>query len=315
MSGARALARCSASKIAKMKSFISIITATYNRAHLLSRVFESLVKGTIYPLEWIIIDDGSIDETRAVVSKVAAESPFPVIYRKKENGGVHTAVNVAFGLVQGELFVKLDSDDWLCPTAIEDIQKDWDNISYAERSSFAGLCYLCAYEDGRVVGSSFPEDVIDGTHTEIRINKRIFGDKCEAIRADLVHRNTYREFPGEYSIPYDAPLFPRFSKRGLLFRHINRVAKIVEYQADGITMSVEGKDRRAMSPRGFAEIDKEMLTDRDLNVKTKCRLLLKSILSKSRKSVGVRIYMVSVLYILIDIILCLGTGAAWRDRT
>ncbi len=117
----------------KIKSYVSVVTATYNRAHLLSRSFKSLVEGELHPLEWIIIDDGSTDNTEEVVSEFVKESPFPIVYRKKENGGVHTAVNVAFGLLEGELFVKLDSDDWRCSDAIKRIQEDWDALSEEEK--------------------------------------------------------------------------------------------------------------------------------------------------------------------------------------
>jgi glycosyltransferase involved in cell wall biosynthesis len=296
----------------KIKSYVSVVTATYNRAHLLSRSFNSLVEGELHPLEWIIIDDGSTDNTEEVVSEFVKESPFPIVYRKKENGGVHTAVNVAFGLLEGDLFVKLDSDDWLCSDAIKRIQDDWDALSEEEKKKFAGLCYLCSHEDGKIIGDLFKCDIIDGTHTKIRVNKRIKGDKCEAIRSDLVYYGMYKEFPGEYSIPYDAPLFPKFSRDGLMFRHFNSVIKVMEYQDDGITMTVRGRNRRAMSPRGFAEVDRGVLVDRDLNFKTKGKIFLKSILSKSRKHVGFRTYSISICQIFIDVMIFLKNSLSGR---
>jgi glycosyltransferase involved in cell wall biosynthesis len=276
---------------------ISVITATYNRGHLLHRLFDSLLTGTRYPREWIIVDDGSVDDTAAVVEEFKTRSPFDIVYSKKKNGGVHTAVNVAFGLLRGKMFVKVDSDDWLCPTALEEFERDWADIPDDEKSGFVGLCYLCAYEDGTMVGHSFPKDVMDGTHTEVRLNNRIWGDKTEVIRSELVHARSIAEHEGEHSVPYDGPLFPRFSRMGLKFRHINRVTKIMEYQADGLTRSTPWLKRRWKSPRGFAEMDRQMLLDPKLEYRFKGRILLQSIKAPTRRYVGPVAYGVGLFHV------------------
>ena len=80
---------------------LTVLTPTYNRAALLPRLFESLCRQTCKDFEWIVVDDGSTDETEAVVRSVGREAAFPVRYLRKENGGKHTAVNLGVREAEG----------------------------------------------------------------------------------------------------------------------------------------------------------------------------------------------------------------------
>jgi glycosyltransferase involved in cell wall biosynthesis len=102
---------------------LTIFTPTYNRAATLPRLYESLLAQTVTDFEWLIVDDGSADETPELVSRFTGEGRFPVRYHRKENGGKHTAYNLGLELAQGTFFFCVDSDDFLAPEAVADIQE------------------------------------------------------------------------------------------------------------------------------------------------------------------------------------------------
>ena len=104
--------------------FLSIITASYNRADLLPRCFDSLCQQTDLDFEWIIVDDGSTDHTEAVVQNFHTDL-FPIIYHKKPNGGKHTALNASHEYIHGRYVLLLDSDDYLTESAIADVKSAW----------------------------------------------------------------------------------------------------------------------------------------------------------------------------------------------
>ena len=104
--------------------FLSIVTPTYNRAELLKNCFASLLAQTDKNFEWIIVDDGSTDDTQTIVSGFTP-ADFPIVYIKKENGGKHTALNASHPHIRGKYVLILDSDDTLTDTAVERVRQEW----------------------------------------------------------------------------------------------------------------------------------------------------------------------------------------------
>ena len=107
----------------KNAKLITVFTPTYNRAGLLHRVYESLVRQTNQQFKWLVIDDGSTDETQAVVESFVQENKIEITYIYKENGGLHSGYNAAIARLDTELSICIDSDDWLPDDAIERILK------------------------------------------------------------------------------------------------------------------------------------------------------------------------------------------------
>ena len=99
---------------------ITVFTPTYNRAYILPKLYESLKKQTCMNFEWLIIDDGSTDDTSEVV-KTFKTDKFPILYYYKKNGGKHTAMNYSHPYINGDLLFIVDSDDVLTNDAIETI--------------------------------------------------------------------------------------------------------------------------------------------------------------------------------------------------
>ena len=136
---------------------ITIFTPTYNRAYCLHKCYESMQRQTSKAFDWLIVDDGSSDNTRELVQAWMEQQPeFTIRYIYKENGGMHTAYNTAYELIETELSMNVDSDDFLTDTAIEDILSFWDEH---KREDIGGIYALDCYENGKIIGVPFPDDL------------------------------------------------------------------------------------------------------------------------------------------------------------
>jgi len=214
------------------KFTFTVFTPTYNRAHLLPRVYQSLREQTFKDFEWIIVDDGSEDNTPELVSNYQSSADFTIRYYRQTNSGKHVAINRAVEVANGQFFVILDDDDWLHPQALERMWNHWNSIPEQERSRFAGVVGLYAYADGRVVGKPFPQDIIDSNAVEIRTTYGAQGDKFGMHVTDVLRR---------YPFPVN---LGRFVPEGLVWnrmaisykeRYVNEVLAFKEYQPDGLS--------------------------------------------------------------------------------
>ncbi len=130
----------------------TIFTPTYNRAHTIKRVFESLKNQTLRDFEWLIVDDGSTDGTERLVESFIGAADFPIHYIFQENQGKHIAINRGVQAANGDLFLTLDSDDACLPEALMVLKKYWFGIPTAQRKGFCGVAARCQYQNGQPVG-------------------------------------------------------------------------------------------------------------------------------------------------------------------
>ena len=175
----------------------TVFTPTYNRAHTLPKVYESLRAQTFKDFEWIIVDDGSGDNTGELVAHWRMTSDFPIRYFWQENRGKHRARNRAVAEASGQLFFTLDSDDTIVPNALELMKTQWDAIPDDDKPNFAGVTGLCVRADGSLVGSRFPQHVFDSDMASIRDIHRVEGEKCGLQRTDVMREFPFPEFHGE----------------------------------------------------------------------------------------------------------------------
>ena len=117
---------------------ITIYTPTYNRKNLLPRLYDSLCNQTCKNFIWLVVDDGSSDGTGALINLWKQSSPFQIEYVYKENGGVHTAREIAFEIAKTELLWGVDSDDWLINDAVEKVQTLWNK----KKGTYLGIFAL-----------------------------------------------------------------------------------------------------------------------------------------------------------------------------
>ena len=215
---------------------ISIVTPTYNRARLLERLFASLKEQSFQDFEWIVIDDGSTDDTRAVVERMARVAPFPVRYFWKTNGGTHTAVNMSYPLAVGELLLVVDSDDRCAPDGLAFMADKWRELS-PKYPDLLGIVTSSMTEQGEPIGNAFPVDGYVGHLYEVYDRWRIWGD-----RWNLQLTKILRQFPaptreGQRLCPEGLVL----NRMSLLYREafFNRATRIHEFEPDGYTANID----------------------------------------------------------------------------
>ena len=244
----------------------TVFTPTYNRAHTLHRVYDSLHTQTYRDFEWLIIDDGSTDNTKELVEQWQKEANFPIRYIHQENAGKHVACNRGVCEAKGELFLTFDSDDACVPETLERFKYHWDSIPEDKRESFSAITALCVDREGRLVGNLFPFDIIDSNTFEMETKYHIVGDKWGFQRTDVLKEFPFPEIPGEKFVT-EGIVWNRLSHK-YQTRFVNEKLKIVEYMNDGLTAS--SVRVRASNPLGARLYYQEYLRlDIPLNKKIK----------------------------------------------
>lgn len=225
---------------------ITVFTPAYNRAHTLKRTYESLLKQDCKKFKWLIVDDGSSDNTEELVKDwQSQENEFDIQYIYKENGGMHTAHNVAYENIDTELNVCIDSDDMLGEDAISKILEKWEQV---KDKGYAGIIGLDADFSGEVIGKGFPPELKDTTLVGYYANGGS-GDKKLVYRTDIIKKYPpYPVFEGEkyVALGYKYRLIDQEYKLAVL----NEVLCNVEYQADGSSNSM--LKQYLHNPKGFA---------------------------------------------------------------
>ena len=214
---------------------ITVFTPTYNRAHLLTRLFQTLKQQTISDFEWLIVDDESSDDTATVVQRFReGKNQFAIQYYKQKHGGKHRAINLALKHARGRYFFIVDSDDWLPENAIE-LLKSW----LQEIQGIPGFCGVAgqkALADGKSVGSSFEgKDYVDASSLE-RKKLHIEGDKAEVFDVEILKAHPFPEFDGEFFVT-EAVCWNAIAADGYKLRWYNEPVYYCEYLEDGLSKS------------------------------------------------------------------------------
>lgn len=211
---------------------LTIVTPTYNRRHKISDLYKSLQSQTLLDFEWIIIDDGSEDNTSEIVKQWIENSEFRIRYFYKENGGKHTAINYALKIIETELTFIVDSDDILTEDAVETILRYHNR--YSEEQQLCGYSFLRAYPDGKINGKEFTPNELVASYIETRVNKDdTFADKAEVFKTKCLKEFPLPEFQGEKFLGEDI-VWIRMAREYMMV-HINRAIYIGNYQEDGLT--------------------------------------------------------------------------------
>lgn len=213
------------------KYMFSVFTPSYNRAHLLPRLYRSLKEQTYKDFEWIIVDDGSTDNTKEVVRGWIQENAMPIRYLQQPNGGKHTAINHGVREAHGYFFAIMDSDDWYKMNALERLLHHWENIPDTAKERYTGTCGLFAYESGEIVGTRFPKEIFDTDDIDLRIRYRVKGDKLGATRTEIMRKFPFPEDMGTFVT--ESLVWHRIGSR-YLTRFVNEIIGWKEYQPGGL---------------------------------------------------------------------------------
>ena len=225
---------------------LTVFTPAYNRAHTLPRTYESLCNQKCKDFCWLIIDDGSTDDTEQLVKGwMEKDNGFEIQYIYKENGGMHTAHNMAYENITTELNVCVDSDDCMAEDGVAKILKTWDEV---KDSGYAGIIGLDADMNGKIIGKSFPKSMKETTLMGYYAMGGA-GDKKLVYRTDIIKKYPpYPAFEGEkyVALAYKYRLIDQDYKLAVL----PQILCNVEYQEDGSSGTMWKQYLK--NPKGFA---------------------------------------------------------------
>ena len=173
---------------------VSIYTCVFNMSNKIHRVFNSLKNLDYHNIEHIIIDDGSTDDLDDKVRKYISEVNYPVIYKKKENGGKHTALNIAWEIASGEFAIKCDADDELTPNSISFLVRQWFSIPEEKRDKYWCIHGRCSTQYGDFVGKYYPDDINSIPYDKARIiAQKIKGEKIGLQKVSVLKQFKFPE--------------------------------------------------------------------------------------------------------------------------
>ncbi|SDH79912.1 Glycosyltransferase involved in cell wall bisynthesis [Chryseobacterium taeanense] len=232
-----------------MKKSVTIFTPTYNREKTLVRLYDSLRSQTSQDFKWMVIDDGSADNTAALFERWKAENVIELEYYYQTNKGKLAAQILALDYIDTELFTCIDSDDYMPADAVEKIIEFW---KINKKSNSAGIIGLDSYEDGKIAGKKLP-DITEATYSELVDHYKMEGDK-KYIFDTLVYKKflPYPYFEDEifHEVSWIFTLIDQEYK----FLISNEIYCIVEYQQDGLSNGLYKRYKN--SPKSFMEYRK-----------------------------------------------------------
>lgn len=230
---------------------LTVFTPTYNRAHTLKRLYESLCTQTCDDFEWLVIDDGSTDFTKELIDGFIRQNRLPIRYIYKENGGLHTDYNTAYDNITTELNVCIDSDDFMPEDAVEIIINTWREKGSDKYLGLIGLDF--SYQTMEPIGGYFPENLHECYFPDLHLKNIHRGDMKPVLRTDLMKQvSPQTGFPGEkffnpvYSLLKIGDIYPLIV--------VNQNLCIVDYQTDIDSMSGMILNQYMNSPRSFAKL-------------------------------------------------------------
>ena len=274
---------------------ISILTPTYNRGKLLLPLYDSLKNLTFKDFEWLIVDDGSEDDTEQYALSWIAHNienaEFPIRYIKKSNGGKHTAINRGVREANGELILILDSDDTLPADSLAKIAHYYEQCKGYK--DCAGVCGLMAHHDGQLIGSGFPKTPMYESALQFRYAKKgnVTGDLLEVYKTSVMREFPFPEIENEKFCP-ESLVWNRIANKYKLFC-FNKVIYYRDYLEGGLTSKIV--KIRMKSPIASTMTYAEML-DYNISLKWKIRSAINywrfkyCITNKSLKAPAVKWY-------------------------
>lgn len=211
--------------------FVSVITPTYNRGYILQGCYQSLCKQTCMDFEWIVVDDGSTDDTTKKIQGFIAENKVKIVYLKQENGGKHRAHNTGIRVAKGELVVCLDSDDQLTENAIERVKEIWREKK--KKDSIGILALRGDITERKAICSHIPEGIEECTMYELSNKYGFVGDTVLFFKNEVLKNNLFVEFYDEKFLT-EISLYYVLDQFGTMLL-VDEVLYLCEYLEDGLT--------------------------------------------------------------------------------
>lgn len=226
---------------------VTVLTPAYNRAYIIDRLYNSLVNQTYKNFEWLVVDDGSKDNTEKLINNYIAEAKIEIKYVYQENGGKHRALNKGISMIDNELTFIVDTDDYLLENAIEEITKYYEK--YKDNKEICGFSFLRCFPDMTINGSKFIKDEYVSDYVKCRINEKTIGDKAEVYFTKCLKEFPFLEIENERFLFEDYVWIKMSEKYKTV--HINTPIYVGDYLEDGLTKNIS--KTKFGSPIGMME--------------------------------------------------------------
>lgn len=231
---------------------LTVFTPTFNRAYCLHVCYESLKSQTNKKFIWLIIDDGSTDNTEELVETWKREDDIEIRYIKQDNQGMHGAHNTAYENIDTELNVCIDSDDCMPIDAVEKILDFWEKHGSDQVSGMIGLD---SFKNGEIIGTKMPASIKESTLFDLYNKHDVKGDKKLVYRSELTKKYSYPIFENEKYVGLAYKYHKLDEEFPLLL--LNEILCVVEYLPDGSSLNMLKQYR--VNPKGFAFYRKELM--------------------------------------------------------
>jgi glycosyltransferase involved in cell wall biosynthesis len=230
---------------------LTIFTPTYNRSYILGSLYKRLKDQTIKDFKWLIVDDGSTDNTQNIVKNwISQETSFEIIYIKQKNGGKQRAHNKAVEMCDTELFFCVDSDDHLVETAVEKIKERW--IMIKKDKSIAGIVALRGIDSKTPIGTKMPSNISYTTLYDLYNKYKFKGDTALIYRTDILKKYPFYVYEDEKFIG-EAYVYYQIDQNYKL-NIFNKVLYLCKYLDDGYTKNI--KKIIVNNPKGYSLLNK-----------------------------------------------------------
>ncbi|MFZ7132234.1 MAG: glycosyltransferase family A protein, partial [Eubacteriales bacterium] len=213
---------------------ITVFTPTYNRSFTLGKLYRSLIRQTYQEFEWLIVDDGSTDDTETLLESFLEEKKITLRWIKTKNGGKHRAINLAVREAKGGLFFIVDSDDYLYDNALEQINFYASPIMHDD--VFAGVCGLKTYFNGNNVGGEKYFEILNCSALDFRFKHKVKGDMAEVFKTAVLREYRFPEIENEKFCP-EAFVWNQIALK-YQFRYFNAKIYYCDYLPDGLTAKI-----------------------------------------------------------------------------
>jgi glycosyltransferase involved in cell wall biosynthesis len=180
--------------------FFTVFTPVFNGEKHLHRVFKSIAEQTFRDFEWIIINDGSTDNSATLIRSFLAEHPeIDAKYLEQANSGKHISWNRAVEIARGRLFVPADADDYFFPETLSYFFEEWNKLTPVDKAILSGINVLCFDNDSEdVVGDIFPADGMRTTNVELEFGHKLQGEKWGCVRTDMLKSRPFPIIKGSH---------------------------------------------------------------------------------------------------------------------
>ncbi len=234
---------------------LSILTATFNRSSYLKKLYESIKENLKYNIipEWIIVDDGSTDDTKKIVDGFINENIIEIKYKYQENSGKMAAINEAVKIATGDLIVDCDSDDYFTKNGFEIIEKNASKI--LEKNLYYGMVFLKKEEDGTFSGKEFPKYEYETTMFDLYFKEDIGGEKIIVYNSNI-RKKFHHELEHNEKFITEARMYHKMDDKYKLLA-INEAVEQGSYIADGYTKNIQKTYLK--NPYGYYMYFKEIL--------------------------------------------------------